>query len=58
MNVSCGTCQHFQKRQPYTWGTCSAPLPYFVTFEINLILFPLTNIECDCYKEKEQRSTV
>ena len=47
---SCSTCVHFEQANPYRWGLCKHPLPWWVDSNSPTVQ-PYNNNakDCDCY---------
>lgn len=48
--ISCSNCQHWKRAEPYAWGECEYPTPWWCESR-GPIIHPIENNakDCDCY---------
>jgi hypothetical protein len=47
---SCSACVHFEQAEPYRWGLCKHPLPWWVESNSPTVHPDQNNAKnCDCY---------
>jgi hypothetical protein len=52
--ISCSNCQHWKRAEPYAWGKCEYPTPWWCESR-GPIIHPTENNakDCDCYSPND-----
>lgn len=56
MKHECQDCIHWAQRDPYQWGVCEIPLPWWAEDKDSPVIFPRDGNaeECDCFELKKE----
>ena len=54
---TCGNCAHWERMKEYRWGSCLAPLPFWMEDESmsrSMALFPDRGEGCPCWVPRQE----
>lgn len=51
--MQCKNCIYWEKAEPYNWGNCYVPLPYWADNVLDYMDAD-EEVECDTFKQKEK----